>query len=322
LAGQELNWIVPSGPGGGYDAYSRLLQPFLEAKLAARIIIENRPEAGGIVGALKIRDAAADGRTLGIVNASGLLAARSIEGSIAPDLVSEFSVIGRVTSNHYLLFSGRDSGLHNIDDLLQAGRTRPIVVGVRDAGSASFYVTPVTAKLLGFNYALVSGYSGGSARTLAVIRGEVDIVFGSLDSQRGQIKAGELVPLLQLNVPAGSRLNLPRLDGQHGLARQRAAATGMIPDEAEQASNDLAVILGAGRLVVGPRGLPIALFECLNTTLSEVLQSGEMQAAADRAQLHIDHEDGAAAYRGLLAAERGIKQFSPLIQAAIAQARQ
>ena len=41
LAGQTVNWIVPSKPGGGYDAYSRLLQPFLEEHLKARIVIAN-----------------------------------------------------------------------------------------------------------------------------------------------------------------------------------------------------------------------------------------------------------------------------------------
>ena len=64
LAGATLRWIVTSAPGGGYDTYSRLLEPHLERELGARIQIENRPGAGGIVGAMAIRDAPADGRTL------------------------------------------------------------------------------------------------------------------------------------------------------------------------------------------------------------------------------------------------------------------
>ncbi|MCU0989769.1 MAG: tripartite tricarboxylate transporter substrate-binding protein, partial [Xanthomonadales bacterium] len=186
---------MPTRPGGGYDAYSRLLQPFLERALSARIVIENRPEAGGIVGALAIRDAAPDGRTLGIINASGLLAARAGDAGRAPDPASDFTVLASIVSNHVVLFSGRDSGIADVASLLRVAQTRPIVAGVRDAGSSSFYALPIAAALLGFDYELVTGYVGSASRTLAVMRGEVDIVVATFDSVQGPVRDGELVPL-------------------------------------------------------------------------------------------------------------------------------
>ena len=230
LAGETLRWIVTTRPGGGYDAYSRLLQPFLERALSARIVIENRPEAGGIVGALAIRDAAPDGRTLGIINASGLLAARAGDVGTAPDPASDFTILASIVSNHVVLFSGRDSGIADVAGLLRVAQTRPIVAGVRDAGSSSFYALPIAAALLGFDYELVTGYVGSAARTLAVMRGEVDIVVATFDSVRGPVRDGELVPLLQLTgAPADAvgsaspdTLDAPRMAGPDGLARQRA----------------------------------------------------------------------------------------------------
>ena len=114
LAGKTIRWFVPSQAGGGYDAYSRLLQPFLERLLAAQVLVENRPDAGGIVAAMAIRDAPADGTTLGIINAAGLIAAHAIEAQIAPDPARDFTLLGQVVRNHMMVFTGRDSGLKDL----------------------------------------------------------------------------------------------------------------------------------------------------------------------------------------------------------------
>ena len=145
LAGHDVRWIVPNKPGGGQDGYSRLIQPYLERRLGVRIVIENRPDAGGIVGALAISGAAPDGRTLGLVNAPGLLTADLLPQSIAPNPATDFTVLGRITSDHLVMLTGRSSGLKNIDDLLTQAQERKIVVGVNDLGSSSFYSVPVTA---------------------------------------------------------------------------------------------------------------------------------------------------------------------------------
>lgn len=322
FAGKTIHWIVPSQPGGGYDAYSRLLQPFLERLLAAHLLIENLPDAGGIVAAVAIRDAAADGTTLGLINASGLLTVHAIEGQLTPDPATDFTLLGQIVSNHVVVFSGRNSGLKDIHDLLRVAQSRPIVVGVRDVGSSSFFAVPILAELLGMQYAWVIGYVGSPARTMALMRGEIDISVGSFDSVSSQVQAGELIPLLQVTGPAARKLNVPQLGGPAGIASQRAVATGRTPGEAEQLAADLAAIVGAGRLVVAPVSLPSQLAACLEDALGQVLQSAELVVAARRAQLPIEYQDSAAAYRGLLEASRGVEQFHDLIQAAIEQARE
>ena len=330
LAGETLRWIVTTRPGGGYDAYSRLLQPFLERALSARIVIENRPEAGGIVGALAIRDAAPDGRTLGIINASGLLAARAGDVGTAPDPASDFTILASIVSNHVVLFSGRDSGIADVAGLLRVAQTRPIVAGVRDAGSSSFYALPIAAALLGFDYELVTGYVGSAARTLAVMRGEVDIVVATFDSVRGPVRDGELVPLLQLTgAPADAvgsaspdTLDAPRMAGPDGLARQRAAATGRSPEQAAEEAAALAALVGAGRLAVAPPGLPPVLAACLDETLGNILGSAELRTAAERAQLGIQPRTGREALAEVLEGARALARFDSLVRAAVEQARQ
>jgi tripartite-type tricarboxylate transporter receptor subunit TctC len=321
LDGDSLRWIVPSRPGGGYDAYSRLLQPFIEDELGSRIIIENRPEAGGIVGAAAIRDAEADGRTLGLVNASGLLAANAVTGGTAPNPATDFRILGSVVSNHLVMFTGRDSGISSLSELLDQAQSRPVVAGVRDAGSSSFYAVPVAADLLGFDYELVTGYVGSAARTLAAMRGEVDVVFGHFDSVESQVEAGELLPLLQLTTASGSGVDVPRLAGAEGEAARRAVELGRSPEEAAAAAAALAAVVGAGRLVVGPPALPEPLAACLESALWRVMTGEELAAAARRAQLGIDPLDAAAARLQVLEAEAALPRFEPLVQAAVEQAR-
>jgi hypothetical protein len=145
---------------------------------------------------------------------------------------------------------------------------------------------------------------------------------GNFDSLNGQVRAGELIPLLQLTSSTNGALDIPQLGGPDGLARRRAAVTGRTPREAEQAANDLAIIAGAGRLVVAPPNLPDALSDCLGYALGEVLQSAEFLQAASRAQMSIRYQDSAAAYRSLMAGARSVDRFSELINAVIRQARE
>jgi tripartite-type tricarboxylate transporter receptor subunit TctC len=251
--------------------------------------------------------------------------------SPAPDPLTEFTILGRVISNHVVMLTGRDSGISDIDELLRSSLTRPILVGVRDAGSASFIAVPVTASLIGMKFSLVTGYVGNATRALAAIRGEVDIVLHHFDSARRYVDAGELIPLLQLTEPYNgtqgkssdmSLAGVPVLAGSAGLARQRATTTGRTPDQAEREASALASIIGAGRLIVAPPGLPEPLAACLSSVLGEVLNSTDLLTAADRVHLSIAFADRETAYNDLLTGAGEMSKFAPLVRATIEQVRQ
>lgn len=326
LADSTIRWIVPTKPGGGYDAYSRLLQPFMERELGAQIVIENRAEAGGIVAALTIRDATPDGKTLGIINASGLLTANMLAENPAPHPATDFTVLGRVISNHFVVFTGRDSGIADMEDLLSVAKTRPVLVAVRDVGSTSFAALPVTASLIGMDYAVVTGYVGNSDRALAAIRGEVDVVMHNFDSARRFVDSGELVPLLQLTREMANfyaaLAGVPTLAGEDGLARQRARVTGRTPEQAELEARALASIVGAGRLLVAPPNLSTSMAGCLRGAVNTVLAKPELLSAAERAGLSVVPADSAAALEDLRVGEEALAQFATLVRAAVEGTRQ
>ena len=326
-----IHWIVPSKPGGGYDAYSRLLQPFLEQSLQTRILMVNRFEAGGIVGAMTIRDAVPDGRTLGIINAPGLLAAHLAGNAPVPHPGSDFTIIARVAMTHVVMLTGRDSGFSNMDELMRSARSRPVLAGVRDAGSSNFIALPVVASLIGMNFELVTGYVGNAARTMAALRGEIDIVLHNFDSARRYIESGELVPLLQVADPGARDLDsdarqllagVPVLGGDAGYAVSRVGDTGKTIALVKREAAALANIYAAGGLVVAPRNLPETAFTCLSTALENILNSDVLIDAAGRARLSIEYQAPGAIVDDLATAMRELKQFKPLIMSAIEQARQ
>ena len=88
MRNQKLRWIVPYSPGGGFDVYSRLIAPQLATKIGAAISVENFPGAGGSLGSRRIQRAQPDGRTLGLINAPGLLTAALTGATQAPNPVS------------------------------------------------------------------------------------------------------------------------------------------------------------------------------------------------------------------------------------------
>lgn len=319
IGGETVHWVVPNVPGGGYDLYSRLIQPFLEKRLSTRIVIENRPEAGGLVAAMKVRDARPDGRTIGIVNASGLMAAGVLPDSPAPDLLRDFTILARIVSNQTLLFSASNSGIDSIEDLLQVSAQRPIVVGVRDIGSASFLALPVTAELLGLDYATVTGYVGSTSRALAIQRGDVDLIIQNFDSVSRFVESGELLPLLQIS---GNDSGYPMLGGKQGLATRQAIKHGTDPGLARQRAAGLSSIMAAGRIIVAPAHLPDELQRCISQALVESLSSPELQQAASLAGLSLAPAGAHETLADLRAGDEQLSGFEPLVRAAMEQARQ
>lgn len=329
LKGKTLRWIVPNSPGGGYDTYSRLMQPFLAEELEATIVVENQPAAGGLVAAAAIRDAAPDGKTIGLINAAGLLAAQLDGSTLNP--ATDFTVVARVLRNRIVLLIGRESGIDSLDGLLRIAARRPIVIGVRDAGSASIVAVPIVAELLGMEYALVTGYVGNSSRILAVVRGEVDLLVQNLDSTRQFIDDGTVRPVLQVtgalaDDEPGARdpilAGVPVLGGASGIAQQRALATGRPVAQALKRADSLAALVDAGRLVVAPAALPDALRRCLDEAVGTVLRSPGLKAAADRAKLSIEPTGGTEALGDVRAAAQALAEFAPLVRATMERARQ
>jgi hypothetical protein len=305
LAGQQIRWIVPHAAGGGYDAESRLIEPFLERRLGAQIVVQNMPGASGVTGARAIVSAPADGRTIGIVGAPGLLVAKLTGSSDFLDPAA-FTILARVSRSWHVWATGRNSPLKSLDDALTAARKRPLVFALSEVGSVNFLSAGVTASVLQIPVTMVPGFQGSQASALAAVRGDVDLVSFDFEAMRTFIESGELRPLLQVSdrpVESHDSLNgVPVLGGPEGWVATHASDDGAMPS-----TRALIEVVSAGRIIVAPPTLDVNLASCLDRALNETLLSAELKASARRG---MDVATGEQARADIAAASRDV----PLLQ--------
>ncbi|MBM3790207.1 MAG: hypothetical protein FJW35_07620 [Acidobacteria bacterium] len=325
VAGKRIRWLVPFAAGGGYDIYSRLLEPHLQKKLRAEIVLENMPGAGGIIAATTLMRSRPDGLTLGILNAPGLLVAAMTGETPAPNPATDFTVLGRIVRNHVTWFTGGHSALRSCDDVLAEAAARPMVFGISEVGSTNFINAAVAAFLLGIRAEFIAGYPGSRETSLAVMRGEVDLAAFTFESVQDRVDARDLRPILQISttgVSAHSCLQgVPLLGGPEGLAVRRAIELRRDPRHAEEDADALIGLTRTGILVAAPPGLEDVLFRCLEESLHETLADPAFQAAAARARRSLDIGRADEAETDLRAAEGAAARFVPVIRDVMSRMR-
>jgi tripartite-type tricarboxylate transporter receptor subunit TctC len=309
LEGQTVRWIVPFSAGGGYDVYSRLLKPFYEEALGARIIIENRDGAGGRLGARVLRDAEPDGRTLGIVNGFGLLVMGLAEGVTGLHPVDDFTVLGRVAVGDPVWVTTPGSVFTSMEDVLAYRGAVPILFGVNGVSGTGFVAASVTADLLGIDATYLVGYPGTRESSLGLMRGEFDLGAFAFESIRDRVEAGDLIPLLRLS-RIGTELDplltgVPVLAGMDGLAARVARERGEDPETSGARAAALSGIFEVGRLVAAPPGLEPDLAECLSSRLAQVVADPRFRDVARRARRALDFAEPATLAAELEATEEG-----------------
>jgi tripartite-type tricarboxylate transporter receptor subunit TctC len=290
-----------------------------------RIRIENAPGSGGMLGASKIAMAVPDGLTIGIINAPGLLAVSLSGGAKAPNPVKDFSILGRVVRSRQLWVTAWNSGLKTMQDVLIESRKRPIIFAITDVGSTNFINIAVASKILGIRSEYVAGYPGSRESSMAVLRGEADIVGMTFESGLDRIEAGDLRPLLQIDAKRisshDSLHGVAILGGRQGLAASRAAETGGDIEEDIALAGALISLTQAGRLIVAPPGLDKKVMNCLERRLYESLTDPAFRMAASKARRSLDVADGASARADILAAGDKAEKLAPIVINAIKKTR-
>ena len=281
-------------------------------------MVQNRVGAGGRVGARMIRDARPDGQTLGIVNATGLLVADLSEELSGLHPVNDFTVLGRIAVFDHVLLAGPSSRYRSMEDVLNRGGGEPILFGVTDVGSTTFFSAAMAAELMGFDAVYLAGYPGSRESSLGLIRGEFDLMAVTFESVRDRVEAGDLTPILQLSdTPVANHPSLydvPLLAGPRGLVARRARERGVDPETVVAQASALIQIFEAGRIVVAPLGLAPALARCLSSRLGEVARSSAFVAAAARAQRTVSYEEPSTLVARLQATAGERRALGPMLR--------
>lgn len=183
---QEATWpvrqvriIIPFAAGGPQDIPARIIADRLSQRLGASFVVENRPGAGGGLGAQQVARAAPDGATLLFISAS-ISILPTLQPALNFDPVRDLEPLSIVVDLPAGLMVRADSRFLTLDDLLAFARANPekLTYGSGGVGSANHLTTALFAAMAGIELTHVP-YRGVSQAVNAVYAGEIDLLFGS-----------------------------------------------------------------------------------------------------------------------------------------------
>ena len=207
---RSIRIIGPSSPGGGIDATGRILAAALTQSLGQQVVLENRPGAGGIIGTELAAKAPPDGYTLMLTAAAALVVFPHTFSKLPYDSVRDFAPISLVASSEYILAVHPSLPVKTVKDLVALARARPAQIVFASTGN--FSLPHLAGELLqqqGGIQMLHVPYKGGGPAALAILGGEVSLMFGTGPTVVPHAKAGRL----RLIATAGGKRskNLPEL---------------------------------------------------------------------------------------------------------------
>jgi tripartite-type tricarboxylate transporter receptor subunit TctC len=190
---KQVRIIVPYPPAGTTDILARLIAVRLTERMKQPFVVENRPGAGGAIGAVAVAKSPADGYTLlmGTVNSHGINTA--LIRNLPYDAIKDFVPITVVGNTPNVLAVNPSVAAKNLGELLAMIRTRP---GAFNYASTSIGgSTHMAGELLKAmaNVDLVHiPYKGAGPMLVDLIGGQVQMGFDNLPSSIGHIRSGKL----------------------------------------------------------------------------------------------------------------------------------
>ena len=190
---RPIRLVVPLSPGGFADVPARMLAPRLAAALGRPIVVENRPGAGGTIGAAEVAKAAPDGHTL-LLAATPLVIAAHLYRSLPYDTLRDFAPIALVGSGPYaLVVNAQRLPVASVRELIAAARTQPGRIDYASSGNGS------AQHLVGALFCSMAGvalnhvpYKGSGTAMQDLLGGQVAVSFAGIPNVLSAVRAGRL----------------------------------------------------------------------------------------------------------------------------------
>ena len=191
---KPIRLIVPFAPGGGTDILARVIGQKLTESMAQQVVVDNRPGAGGNIGAELTVNAARDGHTILMVSASYAVNAAIYKLSFDP--LKDLSPIAQVAAVPFVLVSHPSLAANNAQELIALARAKPGQLNYASSGNGSAPHLAGALLTLMTNTKMVHvPYKGGFPALNDVIAGQVQLLFSTVIQGLPFIKAGRLKPI-------------------------------------------------------------------------------------------------------------------------------
>ncbi|HTI85978.1 MAG TPA: tripartite tricarboxylate transporter substrate-binding protein [Alphaproteobacteria bacterium] len=277
--GKNMLLIVGYGAGGGYDAYARMVAPYLSKVTGANVIVTNQPGAGGL-SALNRAYTATDQLTMMIVNGTAAGLSQIVdEPGVRYDL-GKFGYLGIVSASPWIWLVNPDHPIvTNVQEAMKPGlKIRWSASGPIDGLSDGAAMTCAALKL---DCQIIIGYKGSNEAALAVSRGEMDSIYVSDTSANNYVKAAQNKAVAAMGRKRSRFFpDLPTIFEQVQLS-----------PEATWWFDFRATVDDLGRILVMPPGMPPDRLKFWQDAVAKVLKDPQLIADGDKSQRYIDFQD-------------------------------
>jgi tripartite-type tricarboxylate transporter receptor subunit TctC len=204
--------VMPFPPGGGTDQMGRLLAKRFTETLGQTFVAENRPGAGGLIGAEIVAKSPSDGYNI-LVTTASLSVNASLHRKIAFDPVKDLAPVSWLVSVPLLLVVHPSVPAKSPQELVALAKKRPggMNAGTNGAGTTSHLAIEMLKQAAGLDVVHIH-YKGGGPALIAMLTGEVDFRFTSVLASMPHIRVGKMRPLAVTTAKRSSILpQLPTL---------------------------------------------------------------------------------------------------------------
>lgn len=196
---KPIRVIVPATAGSPVDVLARLLGESYTKQHSQPWVIENRPGAGGMIGADAVAKAAPDGYTL-LLSANNLIISPSLFVKAPYDVLRDFAPIGRVATGLDMIFINAATNVKSLKDLAAYAQRTPggVNFGAPFIGSSAHLTMEMFKRAAKVDLTFVPA-SGGPQAFADALDGRVPVVIGAATAGMPHVKSGKLNALVLID---------------------------------------------------------------------------------------------------------------------------
>ena len=255
---RAIKVVVPYAPGGAGDVIARIVTQQLAKDLGVSVVVENKPGAGGMIGAQAVASSPPDGYTILLGNTTEMVVGPYLVKSPGYETHRDFRPVALAGYLPQLLIANPGVKATTIEEFIALAKATPGTYSYATAGTGStaHIAGALLERLAGIKLLSVP-YKGGAQAVTDVLAGNVSIYFSGVPPAIGHVKAGKLTALGVAGTrPVASLPGVPTL------------ATGSL------ARLDLTAWFG----FFVPKATPNDVVALLHAKLRHILDSPEVQA--------------------------------------------
>lgn len=248
---RPIRLVVPFTPGGSTDILARAIAPKLTQALGVNVLVDNKPGAGGSLGAGEVAKAEPDGHTLLMGHIGTLAVNPAIYDKLSYDPVKSFTPVAYVARVPNVLVVSATSPAKDFKDFIARARANPGKFTYSSGGNGSAaHITFESLKLATKIFMLHIPYRGTAPSVNDLLAGQVDSTFTGSPALLPHVRSGRLRALAVSSA-------------------RRIAALPDVPTVAESGYPDFEADQWYG--VVAPAGVPTPLITRLNAEINKAL---------------------------------------------------